>query len=449
MNEHERQALALFRYGLIAEFVQLPAGSRGLYARLRDKANADFVIPGTTRTRVAPETLRHWLKDYRRGGFEALKPQARADRGRSRALPQAVADALITFKDEKPALSIPELIRAVRERGLAPASLALPPSTVHRLLTRAGLMRKDPAEASSKDRRAFAYARAGELWMSDVMHGPSVTVSGGTRRKSYLVAFIDDATRLIPYCAFTLAENTQAFLIVFKQALMRRGIPSRLYVDNGANYRSQQLALVCAKLGVALIHARPYQPAGKGKIERWFRTVRAQLLARLTAQDTASLEALNRRLWAWVEGEYHHSPHRGLEGETPLDRWAISADQVRLPGRELDLEALFLFEARRRVQRDRTVSLNGTLFEVDALLVGETVVLRYDPAAPVSRGIEVWHQDKFVSRATPLDAYANCFVRRHRPSRNIEAQSPPTETRARGLALRELTARKRDGEERG
>src|SRR5437870_9241833 len=137
-DEHDRQALALFRYGLIAEFTHLPAGSPGLYARLREKANADYVIPGSTRTRVAPETLRHWLKDYRRGGFDALLPKGRADRGRSRALPQAVADALMSLKDEQPALSIPQLIRAVREAGAASASLALPPSTVHRLFSRAG-----------------------------------------------------------------------------------------------------------------------------------------------------------------------------------------------------------------------------------------------------------------------------------------------------------------------
>jgi hypothetical protein len=221
------------------------------------------------------------------------------------------------------------------------------------------------------------------------------------------------------------------------------------YVDNGANYRSQQLALVCAKLGVALIHARPYQPAGKGKIERWFRTVRAQLLSRLAPPDTASLEALNRRLWAWVETEYHHSPHRGLDEQTPLDRWAMSADKVRLPGAQLDLDALFLFEAKRRVQRDRTVSLNGTIFEVDALLVGETITLRYDPAAPASRGLEVWHNEQFVSRATPLDAYANCFVRRQRPSQTIDADTPPAATRHSGLALRNLRAPKPDNEERG
>ena len=447
--EHDRQALALFSYGLIAEFANQPAASPGLYARLREKANADYVIPGSRRTRVAPETLRHWLKDYRRGGFEALLPKGRADRGRSRALPPAVADALLALKDEHPALSIPEVIRAVREAGVVSADLALPHSTVHRLLSRAGLMQKKEAEPTSKDRRAFAFAHAGELWMSDVMHGPAVMVPGRGRRKSYLIGFIDDATRVVPYCTFALAETTQTFLVAFKQALLRRGIPLRLYVDNGANYRSQHLALVCAKLGVALIHARPYQPAGKGKIERWFRTVRAQLLSRLTPEDTASLEALNRRLWAWVEGEYHHSPHRGLDEQTPLDRWAMSAERVRLPGPTLDLDALFLFEAKRRVQRDRTVSLNGMLFEVDALLVGETVMLRYDPAAPPRRGIEVWHHDKFLSRATPLDAYANCFVRRARPSQSVDADTPPTAPRHSGLSLRHLRAPKDDPEERG
>jgi transposase InsO family protein len=315
---------------------------------------------------------------------------------------------------------------------------------VHRLLARAGLMHKARGEdeASTQDRRRFAFAHAGQLWMSDVMHGPSVIFAGRMRRKSYLIAFLDDATRVVPYCAFSFSENTQAFLPIFKQALMRRGIPQRLYVDNGANFRSQHLALVCAKLGVALIHARPYQPQGKGKMERWFRTVRAQLLNRLTPADTESLPALNRRLWAWVEGEYHQSPHRGLEEQTPLDRWAISAERVRLPGAHLDLDALFLFEVKRRVQRDRTVSLNGTLFEVDAALIGHTVTLRFDPSAPPARGVEVWHEEKFVARASPLDAYANCFVRRNRPTRNIDPDTAPAAPRMTGLAFRDLSTPK-------
>mgnify|MGYP001256693959 CR=1 FL=1 len=185
----------------------------------------------------------------------------------------------------------------------------------------------------------------------------------------------------------------------------------------------------------------------KGKMERWFRTARAQLLSRLTPADTDSLETLNRRLWAWVEGEYHLTPHRGLEDQTPLDRWAMSADQVRLPGPSLDLDALFLFEAKRRVQRDRTVSLNGTLFEADAALVGQIVTLRYDPALPASRGIEIWHDGRCVGRATPLDAYANCFVRRSRPTQNLDPDAPPAAPRSSGLALRELRSNQPDKKE--
>ena len=194
---------------------------------------------------------------------------------------------------------------------------------------------------------------------------------------------------------------------------------------------------MCAKLGIALIHARPYQPQGKGKLERWFSTVRAQLLAHLGAEDTASLEALNRRLWAYVEGEYHHAPHRGLDGETPLERWARSAETVRFPEHPAELDAHFLFETTRRVHKDRTVSLHGVVYEVDAALVGEKVTLRFDPAAPPGRPVEVWHAQGRLADAHPLDAYANCFVKRLRPSRNLEPDAPAPAPGPR-LALRNL-----------
>lgn len=336
---------------------------------------------------------------------------------------------LIAIKAEQPALSVRLVIEQARQSGQLPADVALPPSTVHRLLTREGLMARSPDQPGT-DRRRFAFEYAGELWMSDVMHGPTVA-DGQRRRKTFLLAFIDDATRVIPYAAFALAENTAAFLPVFKQALIRRGLPARLYVDNGANYRSHHLALVCAKLGIALIHARPHQPQGKGKIERWFRTARAQLLSRLTAEDQQSLEALNRRLWAYVEGEYHHTPHRSLAGKTPLEQWALSGDQVRFVDPHLDLDDLFLFEAKRRVQKDRTVSLNSHVYEVDALLVGETVILRFDPTAPPSRPVAVVHNGEQIGMATPLDAYANSFVKRARPSRQLETdQAAPEPARS-------------------
>ena len=144
--------------------------------------------------------------------------------------------------------------------------------------------------------------------MSDILHGPKAGCDSADRRKrakTYLIGFLDDATRLVPHASFAFSENSASFLPVFKQALLKRGIPTRLYVDNGASYRSKHLAVICATLGIHLIHATPCQPQGKGKIERFFRTCRSQLLPSLGEQDTRSLDALNARLAAWIEGEYH------------------------------------------------------------------------------------------------------------------------------------------------
>ena len=234
MNDSDtdsRQAVALFRYGLIADLARLQPGSKGLYAQIEQKAGEAYNIPGSTRTRVAAETIRDWLKAYRRGGFDALLPKLRADRGQSRSLPPEVVDALLEAKEGNPALSVQLVIREARKRPEVPPDLPLPNSTIHRLLARHGLMDKPRNEDTDADRRRFAFQKAGELWMSDVMHGPSVLLGDRTKRKTYLIAFIDDATRAIPYAAFTLAENTTAFLPVLKQAILRRGLPQRLYVD--------------------------------------------------------------------------------------------------------------------------------------------------------------------------------------------------------------------------
>jgi len=226
-----RQAVALFRYGVIADLVHLPPGSPGITAQLQAKARADYIIPGSHRTRVAAETIRDWLKRYRRGGFDALLPKPRTDQGKPRRLPDTVAEALIATKEQHPRLSVRRVIERTRDSGAIPRDLPLPASTVHRLLTREGLMVHKTDAPTGTDRRRFAFQYAGELWMSDVMHGVSVGEGHGRRRKTYLIAFIDDATRVVPYAAFAFAENTVAFLPVFKQALIRRGIPERLYVE--------------------------------------------------------------------------------------------------------------------------------------------------------------------------------------------------------------------------
>lgn len=430
MNDNQNalnEQIALFRHTLIARL--LPTD---LTAKQRQQEMARIVsevhqIPGSLRTRVAQSTLREWLRLYNQGGFEALKPRQRIDSGHPRALAPELAEQLLAIKESEPELSIRLIIDQARKQKLIGADTHLPVSTVHRLFKSHGVMskRSNQNTGAQQDRRRFAYKEAGQLWMSDVMHGPAIAVDDSKRKKkTYLIAFIDDATRLIPHAQFTFSENTRSFLPVFKTAILKRGLPLRLFVDNGANYRSHHFSIVCAKIGVALIHARAYQPQSKGKIERFFRTCRAQFLTRLTDEDTASLAALNRRLTAWIEGEYHLSPHRGIDNETPSDRWARVADGVRYPDAHMDLDDLFLFEQQRKVQSDRTVSLNGHLFEVDATLIGEKVTLRYDPARP-DAPVQVVHDGRVIEKARKVDVYANCFVKRQRHGGAIATDKAP------------------------
>ena len=183
-----RQAIALFRYGVIADLVHLPLGAKGVGDRLREKASQPYAIPGTDRTRVAADTMRDWIRHYRDGGFEALYPKPRTDRGKPRRLPPEVAERLVALKADNPSWPVRAIIRAAAEEGI---DHPLAPSTVHRLLSREGLFDRKPPDGA--DRRRFAFKDAGELWMSDVMHGPKVRFGRG-RRKTYLIAFIDDAT---------------------------------------------------------------------------------------------------------------------------------------------------------------------------------------------------------------------------------------------------------------
>ena len=177
-------------------------------------------------------------------------------------------------------------------------------------------------------------------------------------------------------------------------------------------------------------------PQGRGKIERFFRTVRMQLLPRLGPEDTKTLDAINRALWGWIEGEYHHTPHKGLSGDTPADRWAMSADSIRMPTPGTDIDSLFLLEEKRRVQKDRTVSLRGVLYEVDAALVGEAVNLRFDPAH-LGQPVEVWHQQKKTGTARRVDLYANCFVKRNHANKPLQPRTGPKPPPP-GLRLRDF-----------
>ena len=320
-----RRDVALFRYGVIADLLALPPGSPERRQAMRDKARLRWSIPGSRRTRVAVETMRDWLAAYGRNGFDGLVPKPRGDLGRARRLAPDVAELLIRIKESQRRLTVRQVIAKARASGRVPAATTLAESTVHRLLQREGLSGRDGPPGAPQDHRRFAFQRANELWTSDALHGPpcgSDPSDRRKRRKACLHSFLDDATRLVPHGAFTFSENTDAFLPVFKQALLKRGIPTRLYVDNGSPYRSRQLAVICATLGIQLIHSRPYRPQGRGKIERFFRTVRMQFLPLLGEHDTRQPGRPQRPLGRLVRGRVpsqppprprRRNPHRRLD----------------------------------------------------------------------------------------------------------------------------------------
>jgi len=423
VNDDLREMIALFRYGVISELVSRPLAPGEKERKLTEIASKVWTIPGTTRCTIGRSTVNDWVAQYEAMGLAGLKPRPRSDKGTSRTIPEAVADLLLSMRGERPKASTESIIRAVRLSGKVDASVRLPPTTVNRLFAAHGVPVQPPGKVEA-DAMAFTHPYAGDLWMADVMHGPRLLVPGRCRgTKTYLHAFIDDASRLVPFAGFYLTESSACFQDALKQALLRRGIPRRLYCDNGCVYRSHHLRLICATLGITLIHSRPHQPRGRGKIERFFRHVRSAFLPHLSEKHLAELAALNRVFWAWLEAEYHHSVHRGINA-TPLDRVLQDADKLR-PAPE-DLDRLMRMKRTRRVAPDRTVRLDGRIYEAPDGFAGEKVEVLYDPYEP-SRPVHMkrpGEQEEFRLRL--LDAQTN--ARMARAPRQAEPDPTPPKT---------------------
>jgi transposase InsO family protein len=414
MEEEKKRGVATFRFGVISDLVVSHRLERGERERLlREKAQRQWVIPYSRRTRISVSTLAFWVRRYERGGrkLEALYPQGRADIGQSRVLDEEVAQTLINLKKEHPQASIQGLIRTLQERKLIDPWAKICPTTVYRFLRGQGLLEGPPAVV--KDRRRFEAEWPNDLWQSDMMYGPMVKVEG-RQRKTFLVAFLDDMSRLIPHAQFYLSEGLESYLDCLRQALLRRGLPRRLYVDNGPAFRSQHLAQITASLGVALVHSTPYQPEGRGKCERWFRTVREGFLSRWRGED---LGDLNRSLKKWLEDTYHQRVH-SVTGQKPLERFSSHLECVR-PAPPT-LEDFFRKRALRNVAKDRSVALQGRLYEAPLCLLGKRVVLFYHDHDP-SR-VEIFWEDRSYGFLTLLDERVNFRVRRDN-HRIVEIQS--------------------------
>ncbi|MCP5028749.1 MAG: DDE-type integrase/transposase/recombinase [Actinomycetia bacterium] len=434
MNEKLRDKIALFRYGVISDLVSRVLSPGEKEHLLTQITSQEWEIPATTRHTVGRSTARDWVAQYQALGFDGLKPAMRSDSGRSRALPEAVQELLLKLQRERPEAPVSSLIRAARLSGLVDLEQRMASSTVHRLL--APHRQRSAQEGTEPDAVAFTHPHTGDLWMSDLMHGPRLQVPGRRKgAKCYLYAFLDDATRMVPYAGFYNVENAACFQEAFKQALLRRGIPRRLYCDNGATFRTHHLRVICATLNIALIHSRPYRPRGRGKVERFFRRVRKAFLSLLDAGMLDSLSSLNRVFWAWLEAEYHQTSHRALEGQTPLERFLDDQALVR-PAPE-NLEALMRMKAIRKVGRDRIVHLHSRLYEAPDGYAAEKVEVLFDP---YDRNRPVHFRRPGESQELPLrpvDLHTNATLKR--PQRQSEAQDD--DAPQSGISYLELLAK--------
>lgn len=409
------EKIALFRYGLIAPLVLevLPRGE--MTRRAREIAARHYDIPYSKRTSISVDSLLDWALRYRNGGFEALAPQARHDRGRPRVITPQVAELIERLKRENPHRTGTTLLRELALFS-GQDSPPLSSSTLYRFLKQRGLTERQLLAPAAHKKFQAQYSN--QIWQSDMLFGPYVQRPGGGKIQVFLYAILDDASRLVPHAQFHSSQGLDVLLDCLRQAVAARGVPVRLYVDNAKVYRSQQLARIAASLGILIVHTPPYQPEGRGKIERFFRTVREQFLANLDPKQPLTLDGLNSRLWAWIDNAYHRSDHSALD-TTPLLRWQRDIERVRQLPPATDIRRLFFHRLDRLVRRDCTFLLQNRFYEAPSPLAGQTIEVRFDPL-DLSQ-VEVYFQGQLQGLARPVDPVVNAQLP---PSKQPESPEP-------------------------
>jgi transposase InsO family protein len=376
------EAVALFRAEVIGGLARRALTRGELRAALRTLAQTRFRPPGAAATRTfSLPTLERWYYDYRRGGLTALRPVPRSDRGRAHALTATQRALLCDIRREHPAASAPLIVRTLIADGRLAAGV-VSPTTVARLYREQGLDRiAARAGDSPKTRLRWEAAAPHALWHGDVCHGPAL-LADGVARPLRIHGLLDDASRAVVALEAHHAEREVDMLGLLVAALRRHGRPSALYLDNGATYRGEALRVACGRLGIALLHARPYDAPARGKMERFWRTLREGCLATLGTQ--ASLAAVQVRLDTWLAEHYHRAPHAALFGRTPGEVLAAGPPPDRLA--EQALADALTVRARRRVRRDSTVSVAGQTWETDqGWLAGRLVTVAHcllEPPTP-------------------------------------------------------------------
>ncbi len=350
--------------------------------------------------------LRRAVEHYRRYGI--TESPLRSDKGVTRKvtperLLEAIEQVLPSFHGKN--RNISDIYRACIERGLLQRS-QIAPNTFRRIVKRFDLLKSDTDE-SPKRRLASAKAHANDLWQVDSLHGPWLRFQRGQKpTQVFLIAFIDDASRVITHGEFFEADNTENLLTCFQTALYKRGIPKAIYADNGSNYTAKEFGQICARLGTVLIHTPVRDGASKGKIERFFRTVRDQYLTQ-NLDSISCLAELNAHFTRWVEDVYHAREHSTL-GMRPLDRFGMDLSRIRHFGPSAYNEELFHLETTRKVRIDNTLSFQNIRYEAPRDLRGKTITLRYSRFSEGSQQNPIaYHDGERLGAIEPVDFVAN------------------------------------------
>jgi len=368
MDEEIREKIALKRYQIISPVLAEPKRAQNEY--FRKQAGMTHNLPHYGSKKISVSTMKSWLRTYRDEGFAGLKPNARSDKGRPRRFDDLLTHTIAVKCKAYPYFSVQKLYEHLLEQDL----LGNPPvhyNTLRRMVKNHGLL---STKARADMRKAFEMEAVNDLWVCDFMHGPRVQV-GKQLVKAILCAIIDDHSRMVVGHAFNASETIGSLTIVLKEAFMSYGIPKRLYVDNGPSFSSDLLVRACALAGISLTHSKPYDSPSRGKIERFFRTVRDRFLSGV--QNGVSLEEINEAFYLWLKDDYHHKLHTGIK-ERPIDRYHVSLEKAairRLSKSELD--EIFLMRHERVVNNDSTISFKGAIYEVPTAYIRQRIEIRH------------------------------------------------------------------------
>jgi len=348
------------------------------------------------------KTIQTWLWRYERFGVMSMQNKARSDKGKRRKvspeeLLSAIEQVLPLFRTRHAPWR--HIYRACIEKELIRKE-RVSQTSFYRIVHEYDLLKPD-SEANSKLRLAFAKQYANQMWQADTLVGPYIT-HNGTKIQARLICFIDDASRIIPHGEFFPSDNIENLMKALQSAIYKRGLPEQIYVDNGSNYASREMTLVCARLGIILSHTPVRDGAAKGKIERFFRTVRESFLIRQL--DLSSLEALNRQFINWVEDEYNSQPHSTIQMK-PIDRFGLDLSRIKfLPPSEVNDE-LFFIEDKRNVKADNTFPFNNIRYEAPADFRNKEIQIRYDRHNPTR--LVVYYKNQRIGVAAKVDFIAN------------------------------------------